>query len=112
MMLDGALRAMARGGVDPRRLNLDVGKLLEEMRPRALAEVKAALLFQAIANQEKIEVADAEVDKKIEEIGKDSGQPIAKVKRHFANPEERQNLAQKLREEKTVEFLKGRAKYL
>ena len=112
MMLDGALRAMARGGVDPRRLNLDVGKLLEEMRPRALAEVKAALLFEAIANQEKIEVADAEVDKKIEEIGKDSGQPIAKVKRHFANPEERQNLAQKLREEKTVEFLKGRAKYL
>ncbi len=112
MMLDGALRAMARGGIDPRRLNLDVGKLLEEMRPRAMGEVKAALLFEAIANQEKIEVPDTEVDKKIEEIGKDSGQPMAKVKRHFANPEERQNLAQKLREEKTVEFLKERAKYL
>ncbi len=112
MMLDGALRAMARGGIDPRRLKLDVGKLLEEMRPRALSEVKAALLFEAIANQEKIEVPDAEVDAKIEEIAKDSGQPLAKVRRHFGNPDERRNLVQKMREEKTVEFLKARAKYL
>jgi trigger factor len=112
MMLDGALRAMARSGVDPRQLNLDVGKLLEEMRPRALSEVKAALLFEAIANQEKIEVADPDIEKKIEEIAKDSGQPMGKVKRHFGNPEERRTLAQRLREEKTVEFLKARAKYL
>ena len=112
MMLDGALRAMARSGLDPRQLNLDVGKLLEEMRPRALSEVKAALLFEAIGNQEKIEVADAEIEKKIDEIAKDSGQPMAKVKRHFGNPEERRTLGQRLREEKTVEFLKARAKYL
>ncbi len=112
MMLDGALRAMARGGVDLRRLNLDVGKLLEDMRPRAMGEVKAALLLEAIANQEKIEVPDADLEKKIEEIAKDSGQSIAKVKRHFGNPEERRNLSQKMREEKTVEFLKSRAKYL
>jgi trigger factor len=112
MLLDGALRAMARGGVDLRRVNLDVGKLLEEMRPRGLGEVKAALLFEAIANQEKIEVPEEEVDRKIEEIAKDSGQALPKVKRHFANPEERRNLSQKLREEKTVDFLKARAKYL
>ncbi|HYR54893.1 MAG TPA: trigger factor [Myxococcaceae bacterium] len=112
MMLDGALRAMARRGLDPRQMNLDAGKLLEEMRPRALGEVKAALLFEAIANQEKIEVADPEIEKKIEEIARDSGQPMAKVKRHFGNPEERRTLVQKLREEKTVEFLKAGAKYL
>jgi len=33
------------------------------------------------------------------------------VKRHFAKPQERRNLSQKLREEKTVDFLKARAKY-
>lgn len=111
MMLDGALRAMARGGVDLRRVNLDVQKLLGEMRPRALAEVKAALLFEAIADQEKIEVSEEELNHKIEEIAQDSGQALAKVKRHFADPKERRNLSQKLREEKTVDFLKGRAKY-
>jgi trigger factor len=112
MMLDVALRAMARGGIDPRQLNLDVGKLLADMRPRALVEVKAALLFEAIANQESIQVQDAEVDQKVEEMSKDSGQPLAKVRRHFSDPEERRNLVQKLREEKTVEFLKVQAKYL
>jgi len=112
MMLDGALRAMARQGLDVRQMNLDVGKLLEEMRPRALGEVKAALLFEAIANQEKIEAADPEIEAKIEEIAKDSGQPMAKVKRHFGNAEERRTLVQRLREEKTVEFLKAGAKYL
>jgi trigger factor len=110
-MLDGALRAMARGGIDPRQLNLDVGKLLEDMRPRALVEVKAVLLLEAIAEQESLTVSDQEVDAKLEEIAKDSGQPPAKIRKHFKQPEERRGLIQKMREEKTVEFLKGAAKY-
>jgi len=110
-MLDGALRAMARGGIDPRRLNLDIGKLLEEMRPRAMVEVKGALLFEAIADQEGLAVSDEEIDAKLAEIAKDSGQPLAKIRKHFKQPEEQRGLAQKLREEKTVEFLKAAAKY-
>jgi trigger factor len=52
------------------------------------------------------------VTKKIEEISKESGQHVAKVRKYFKEPAERRGLERRLREEKTVEFLKGRAKYL
>ena len=35
MMLEGALRSLSRGGVDPRRLGLDFNTLREDMRERA-----------------------------------------------------------------------------
>jgi trigger factor len=110
-MVNGGIQAMARGGVDPRQLNIDFGKLLEEMRPRALKEVKAALLLEAIAAQEKVEVSEQDIDKRIEEVAKGAGQPAAKVRKHFRDPQERRGLERRLREEKTVEFLKSRAKY-
>ncbi len=81
------------------------------MRPRALLEVKGALLFEAIADQESLAVSDQEIDAKLAEIAKDSGQPLAKIRKHFKQPEEQRGLVQKLREEKTVEFLKAAAKY-
>jgi trigger factor len=110
-MVNGGIQAMARGGIDPRRLNIDFGKLLEEVRPRALKEVKTALLLEAIAVQEKLEVSDQELEKRIEELAKGAGQPAAKVRKHFREPQERKSLERRLREEKTVEFLKSRAKY-
>ena len=110
-MLEGALRSMARSGFDPRRLGLDFMKVREDMRERAVQEVKGALLLESVAQQESISATDAEMDAKIEELAKDAGQPVASVKRYFQNPDEREGLSLRLREEKTIEFLKGKAKY-
>src|SRR5262249_57227274 len=55
-MLDGALRMMARQGLDPSKLNLDFSSLREEMRPKAEAEVRGALLLQAVAEKEELPV--------------------------------------------------------
>ncbi len=111
MMLEGALRQMARSGVDVQQLGLDFDKLAEEMRPRALSEVQGTLLFEAIAEKEKIEASDADVEKKIEALAEELGQPAHKIQKHFKNADERRGLALRLREEKTVEFLKASATY-
>jgi trigger factor len=111
MMLDGALRNMMRSGIDVRRLNLDFEGLRGELRPRAEQEVRGSLLLEAIAQRESIQPTDAEVDARIESMANESGGQAAAVRRHFANPDQRQSLALRLREEKTIEFLKSRAKY-
>jgi len=110
-MLEGQLRNMARMGMDPRRLNLDFARLREDMRERATQEVKGALLIEAIAQKENIQASDADVDKKLEELAAEAKQPIDVVRKYFKGPEERQGLSLRLREEKTIEFLKGQAKY-
>lgn len=110
-MLEGALRQMARSGFDPRRLNLDFMSIREEMRERALQEVKGTLLFEAVALKEGIQASDADIEKKIAELATESGQPESAVRKFFKDPEERFGLGLRLREEKTVEFLKAQAKY-
>lgn len=110
-MLNGALQQMARQGIDPRQLNLDFNRLREDMRERAVQEVKGTLLFEAIAQKEGIQASDAEVDKRIEDLAIEANQPLAQVKKYFKGQDERLGLSLRLREEKTIEFLKGRAKY-
>jgi trigger factor len=112
MMLEGAIRSMARSGVDPRQLSLDFDQLRREMRPRATLEVKGQLLLEAIAEKEGLKISEGEVEKKMEEISKETGQHVAKVRKAFKEPAERRGLERRLGEEKTVEFLKAAAKYL
>ncbi|HEX8439367.1 trigger factor [Archangium sp.] len=110
-MLENRLRAMARMGMDPRQLNLDFNRLREDLREEALQEVKGALLIEAIAQKENIQASDEDVEKKIEELAKEANQAVAVVRKYFKGPQERQGLSLRLREEKTIEFLKGQAKY-
>ncbi|WP_225412372.1 trigger factor [Stigmatella hybrida] len=110
-MLEGAVRQMARSGLDVRNLNLDFLRLRDEMRERAVQEVKGTLLFEAIAEKEGIQASDGDVDKKIEELAAEAGQPVAAVRKYFNKPEDRMGLSLRLREEKTIEFLKAQAKY-
>ena len=110
-MLRGALQQLQRQGMDPSRLNLDFSRLREGMREKALQEVKGTLLFEAIAQKEGIQASDADVDARIEQLATEAGQPVAAVKKYFKGPDERLGLSLRLREEKTIEFLRGRAKY-
>jgi trigger factor len=109
-MLDGALRMMARQGLDPSRLNLDFSSLREEMRPKAEAEVRGALLLQAVAEKEGLSVKSEDVDARIAQYATESGAPLHQVRKAFKEPEQRRALEQRVREEKTVEFLKAAAK--
>jgi trigger factor len=110
-MLEGALRQMQRSGLDVRNLGLDFMRLRDEMRERAVQEVKGTLLFEAIAEKEGIQATDADMDKKIEELATESGQPVANIRKYFTRPDDRLGLSLRLREEKTIEFLKAQAKY-
>ncbi len=111
MMLEQQLRSFQRMGVDPRQLNLDFNRLREDLRETATREVKGSLLFEAIANKEGIQPTDEEVEKKIDELAAEANQAVATVRKYFKNPEERRGLSLRLREEKTIEFLRGRANY-
>jgi trigger factor len=110
-MLEGAMRQMQRSGLDVRNLGLDMMRLRDEMRERAVQEVKGTLLFEAIAEKEGIQATDADMDKKIEELATESGQPVANIRKYFTRPDDRLGLSLRLREEKTIEFLKAQAKY-
>jgi trigger factor len=70
--------------------------------------VKGALLLEAIADAEKVEVTDADVTAELERRAAEMGVPAARLK---LKPEAREGLKQRIREDKAVALLAAHANY-
>ena len=106
MMLESTLRAVARGGVDPTQLGLNLDSFRAEFRPKAEVEVRGQLLLEAVAKLEKIEVTDVDFETKLESLAAESGAALSQVRKAFRTDEEKSGLRNRVREEKTIAFLK------
>jgi trigger factor len=111
MMLEGAFNMMARNGMNPNQAGIDWAKLREDFRPRAETEVRGQLMFEALSKQEKIEVTDEDFEKKLEAIAEETGNPLSQVRKAYKSPDSKDGLRGRLREEKTIAFLKSAATY-
>jgi len=108
VMMDATAQRFARQGVDLREMGLDLPRIRADLREHALLQVKGALLLEAIADREKIEVTEdderAELAKRAEELGV----PVSKLQ---PRGEARASLRQRIREDKAVALLASDAKY-
>ena len=110
MMIGGAGERFARQGLDIRQMGLDVPRLRAELRDQALLQVKGALLLEAIADSEKIEVGDADVEAEIAKTASELNLPLAKVQQQMRSGESRLALRNRIREDKALAFLTSEAK--
>jgi trigger factor len=110
-MLEGTAERMARQGIDIRHLDLDVARLRADLREQALLQVKGALLLESIADAEKIEAEDEEVQKEIVRMAGEMGAPLAKVQQQFRGNEARAALRNRIREDKALAFLSSNANF-
>ena len=111
MMLEGAFNMLARSGMDPNRVNIDWAKMREDFRPKAETEVRGQLLFEAVSKQEKIDVTDEDVEKKLESIAEETQNPLSQVRKAYKEQQSKEALRSRIREEKTIAFLKAAATY-
>ena len=109
-MLENALGGLMRSGMDPNMLQLDWGKLREELRPKAMLEVRGQLLLESVAKEEKLDVADTEVDARLAKLAADSGVGLEVVQKQYQSAEARESLKNRTKEEKVIAFLKQHAK--
>ncbi len=107
--IEHAREGMRRRGIDPDGMPWDYGKLLEELRPAAERAVRRALLLDAIADGEGLEVADAEVDAEVEKLARASQRPAPAIRRMMEKSGDLETLRHGLRERKTLDFLVNHA---
>jgi trigger factor len=77
----------------------------EELRPMASRRVVRSLVLGKIAETEKIEVDESEIDAEIEKMLKDAGKEAEEMRQFFSLPQARESLKQFLIGRKTVEQL-------
>jgi len=96
---------LAYQGVEFKASGLNEEKLREDYRDRAIREVKSDLLLKRIAELEKIDVAEREIDQKLEEVAKKSKQTRSQVEAYYKKNNLMESLKAQVLVEKTLKFL-------
>jgi len=107
--LEGMLEGFMRRGLDPRQLGLNVDRMRDELRQRALLEVKGYLLLEAIAAKENIEVSEPDLDAHYEKLSAELKQPVEKIRQAFRRQDTIEGVRGRLRQDKALAFLLSKA---
>ena len=110
VMLQGALERFARQGIDVRKMGLDLPRLRADMREQALLQVKGALLLEAIADAEKIDVSEADFQQEVERTAGELNVPAAKLQRQMTAPDARHAMRTRLREDRALALMTSEAR--
>nr|WP_052169919.1 trigger factor [Pseudobutyrivibrio ruminis] len=81
----------------------------EQVRPDALSRTQSSLVLEAIAKAEKIEVADADVDAKLEEMSKQYGMELDQIK-NLVGESEKESMKKDIAIEKAIELIMDNVK--
>ncbi|MCA9669214.1 MAG: trigger factor [Myxococcales bacterium] len=100
---------LAMLGVDPRSHHIDQDAIKERVRGDAEESVKSMMLLEAIAKAEKVEVQEADLEKKLAEIASQRETSVAKLRADYEKEGRLAALKSSLREEKTLEMLMEKA---
>ncbi len=82
----------------------------KNLEARAMRQVQATLLVERIAQLEKIEVADKEVQERIDNLARSAGDRAKTVREIYSRPDARDELRSQIVFDRTVEFLLEHAK--
>lgn len=104
--LDRGLRALAAQGMRSEDMKkMDFERLRAGQREQAIQEVKASLLLEKIADQEKIEVGDEEIDGEIEALATQTSQAADQIRARLTRDGALDRIRDRIRNEKALEFL-------
>ncbi len=106
LRLERGLRALAAQGMKMEDLKkMDLPRLRAGQRDQAVQDVKSSLLLERIAELEKLEVSDQEVNREIEALAKQSKQTSEAVRARLTEDGGLDRIRIRIRSEKTLDFL-------
>jgi hypothetical protein len=81
-----------------------------DLRVRAEFAARASCVLDGVARQESIEVSDADLEAKIQEMAEQRGQPVEAIKGYIEQENATPMLTARIQEEKTLDWLLDNAK--
>jgi trigger factor len=108
--LERVVRSLAQQGVDPRAVNVDWVSLRKRQEERAKDDVKAELVIDRIATEEKIDVTEEELQHELEHAASHSGESAEAIRARLTKQGALDRMKAKLRSDKTVDWLAQNAR--
>lgn len=104
-LVENAKVDLVEKGIRKNDVDAKEGELREKLKGEAARRVKAFFILDDISKREGIACTPEEIEEALVAIAVETGIPIEKVKEHYERENLLQDLAEKLREEKTIRFL-------
>jgi trigger factor len=101
---------MISHGIDPRNPELNWDKARESLKEQASFDLRSSLLLEEIADEEKLEVSDQDIDDEIKAIADASRQTPEQVRAVLTKQGGESSIASRLRNRKALDFLVANAK--
>jgi len=106
LRLERGLRALAAQGMKAEDIKkMDLNRLRVGQREQALQEVKASLVLDKIAEEEKIEVSDEEIAREIDALAAQSKQTPEAIRARLTRDGALDRIRNRIRSEKNLDFL-------
>ena len=100
--LERGLRALAQQGMTTEAMRqLDFGRLREAQRDQAVAEVKASLILDKIAERENVTVSDDELERELMILSLQSREPLDALRKRLTDDGSLNRIREQMRREKT-----------
>ncbi len=100
--LDRGLRALAQQGMTQEQMRqLDFARLREAQRDQALAEVKASLILDRIADRENITVSEDDMERELLMASLQAREPLETLRKRLNDDGSLQRIREQMRREKT-----------
>jgi len=103
--LDAVRRQIESKGMNPRSLQVDWGKVRAAQREAAVEDVKSGLILEKIAQENNMEVEEADLQKEIQEIVAATNQAPEVVEAHLTKDGGLDRIKSRLRIDKSLEFV-------
>src|SRR4051812_17194745 len=104
------VRELSRQGVNPQRLDVDWGKIREDQRKQSVRDVRGSLILQFVAEKEKLEILDEELDAEIERIATDANKPVERIREVLGRESGMARLREQIMNKKVLDFLQEKAR--
>ena len=108
-LVDELKMRQAYMGRDPRQLQFSDAEIAD-LRTRAEFAARASCVLDGVARQEGIEVDEADLDAKIQEMADQRGQPVEAIRGYIEQENATAMLTARIQEEKTLDWLLDNAK--
>jgi len=106
LRLERGLRALAAQGMRSEDMKkMDMSRLRAGQREQAVQEVKASLLLDKIAEEEKIEVGDDEINREIEALATQTNQAPDAIRARLTRDGALDRIRNRIRNEKALDLL-------
>lgn len=101
---------MLRSGVQPEALrDMNWDNMREQAHKTAAENVRSSLVIERIADEEKIEVSQDEIDAEITRIAEENGETEASIRAQLTKDERLSSIETRLRHEKAIESIIDKA---